>query len=76
LQEHIREHDQKSCAQIAKMQELTDQLSQELQLARKQLANLMDDNRTVTAKRDSELREYQIKIEKLVCCRVTIDYRL
>lgn len=43
-------------------------LSKELKIERRQVSNLMDDLRTITARREAELKDSQIKIE-----RFTID---
>jgi nucleoprotein TPR len=69
LQLHLEELTRKHELQMSKLQDKLDEMTRDLQLSRKHLADIMDDNRTLAAKRDAELRESQIKIEKL-----NVDY--
>jgi response regulator RpfG family c-di-GMP phosphodiesterase len=66
LQNHMEEKDRKSATKVKRVEDQLDELTRELALSRKQVSDLMDDHRTLTSKRDAELRESQIKIQKLV----------
>lgn len=65
LQAHLEDQNQKSASQLKKVQDQMEELTRDLRLSRKQLADAIDDNRTLTSKRDAELRESQIKMERL-----------
>jgi len=41
------------------MEDQVEEVNRDLQLSRMQLADVIDDHRTLTAKRDAELREFQ-----------------
>jgi nucleoprotein TPR len=69
LQDHLDERDRKSGIKMRKMEEQLEEMNRDLQLSRKQLADVIDDHRTLTSKRDAELRESQIKMERL-----TVDF--
>lgn len=51
--------------QIKKMDTRGENISRDLQVTRKQLAEIMNDHRALTARRDAELKESQIKTERL-----------
>ncbi len=66
LQDTLDESDRKSGMKIKRMEDQVEEVNRDLQLSRKQLADVIDDHRTLTAKRDAELREFQIKMERMV----------
>ena len=66
LQDALDESDRKSGMKIKRMEDQVEEVNRDLQLSRKQLADVIDDHRTLTAKRDAELREFQIKMERMV----------
>lgn len=66
LQDALEENDRKAVAKVKRLEDRMEELNRDLQLSRKQLADVIDDHRTLSAKRDAEIRESQIKTEKLV----------
>lgn len=66
LQDALDESDRKSGAKLKRLEDQTEELNRDLQLSRKQLTDVIDDHRTLSAKRDAELRESQIKMERMV----------
>ncbi|KAI8896524.1 hypothetical protein BC833DRAFT_95143 [Globomyces pollinis-pini] len=66
LQSFWEEKDKKAGIQLKKLEDQIESLNRELQLSRKQLSDVMDDHRTLLAKRDTLVRETQSKLEKLV----------
>ena len=73
LQNHLEEKERKSGTKLKRMEDQLDEMTRELALSRKQISDLMDDHRTLTSKRDAELRESQIKIQKLVIRFLIVD---
>jgi phage shock protein A len=53
-------------SQMAKVDQRIKEMSRELQTSRKQLADLMDDHRTLTSRREAELNEFKIKSERFI----------
>lgn len=66
LQDALNESDRKAGTKLKRLEDQIEQLNRDLQLSRKQLADVLDDHRTLSAKRDAELRESQIKMERMV----------
>ncbi|KAJ3313257.1 hypothetical protein HDV04_002241 [Boothiomyces sp. JEL0838] len=65
IQSLLEEKDHAHLQNAKKFEAQIEQLGRELQLSRKQLNDLLDDQRTLSSKRDAEMREYQLKVEKL-----------
>ncbi|KAJ3322833.1 hypothetical protein HDV06_002694 [Boothiomyces sp. JEL0866] len=65
IQSLLEEKDHIHIQNVKKFESQIEQLGRELQLSRKQLNDLLDDQRTLSSKRDAEMREYQLKVEKL-----------
>ncbi|KAJ8326896.1 Protein mlp1 [Batrachochytrium dendrobatidis] len=65
LQHQLDERERLVSAEKAKLEDRLESLTRDIQLVRKQLGETLDDNRTLTAKRDSEQKESHIKIERL-----------
>ncbi|KAJ3275866.1 hypothetical protein HDV01_006732 [Terramyces sp. JEL0728] len=65
IQSLLEEKDHAHLQNVKKFESQIEQLGRELQLSRKQLNDLLDDQRSLTSKRDAEMREYQLKTEKL-----------
>lgn len=66
LQDALDESDRKSGTKLKRMEDQVEELNRDLQLSRKQLTDVIDDHRTLSSKRDAELRESQIKMERMV----------
>jgi nucleoprotein TPR len=66
LQDHISLQDRKQQAQVKKLESKIEELGREIFASRKQIQDLGDDNRQLSARRSAELNESQIKIERLV----------
>ncbi|KAH6570117.1 hypothetical protein BASA62_004475 [Batrachochytrium salamandrivorans] len=65
LQHELDERVRVVASERAKAEDRLESLNRDIQLVRKQLADTLDDNRTLNAQKDSEQKEAHIKIERL-----------
>lgn len=64
FQRHFEEKERNHELQCNKIEERLEESSRELQVSRRQLSDLIDDHRSLSARREAELKEFQMKSER------------
>jgi hypothetical protein len=64
LQRNLDDRERAQDSQFKRNEKMLEEISRDLQLSRKQLADLMDDHRTLTTRREAELKESKVKTER------------